>query len=151
MNERLPYILMLDDDGDDRYLTAMFFKEQGYRVDLKFLMNTMDVMPFMNRCIKECLQLPSLILLDKNVPSGNGFDVLRELKAHSAFQKIPVVMISGSAHQKEIDESYRLGASSYIVKPMNNELTQRKIGSFVRYWFDTVELPQRKAAAAFFE
>jgi CheY-like chemotaxis protein len=151
MNERLPYILMLDDDSDDRYLTAMLFKEQEYPVDLKFVTNTVDVLPFMNRCIKEYQQLPSLIILDKNVPSGNGFEVLKELKSNSAFQNIPVVMISGSSNPMEIEECYRLGASSYIVKPMSNELTHKKIDAFVRYWFETVELPQRKAPAAFFE
>jgi CheY-like chemotaxis protein len=142
MSASRPYILMLEDDSDDRYITSNLFREMNYNVDLKFFVEPQDVVPYMKQCLTEGLRLPSLALLDLNIPSGSGLDVLRDIKAHPILQRMPVVMISGSAYPRDVEESYRLGASSYIIKPLNSAHTQQKIDTFVRYWFETVELPQ---------
>lgn len=147
MSASRPYILMLEDDSDDRYITSNMFREMAYNVDLKFFVHSQDVLPFMKHCLAEGLNLPSLVLLDLNIPSGSGLEVLKDIKAHPALQRIPVVMISGSNYPKDVEESYRLGANSYIVKPLNSAHTQQKIDTFVRYWFETVELPQEPAYA----
>ena len=141
MKNNLPYILMLEDDSDDRHITQLFFLEKGYNVSLEFLTAAGEVLPYLDKCLTDNLPLPSLILLDKSASFFNGADVLKQIKSHPVLQLIPVVMISGSADQKDINESYRLGASSYITKPFNNELTAKTIDAFVNYWFGTVELP----------
>lgn len=133
---------MLEDDQEDRYITESFFAERNYDIGLVFVTNGYEVMEYLelSRNIKR--PLPSLILLDKNVPIGSGIDVLRELKSHRAYRGIPTVMISGTAFAHEVEECYRLGVNSYITKPTNNEQTIQRIATFVEYWFGTVELPQ---------
>lgn len=138
---RQPFILMLEDDNEDRYITESYFREKGHNVRLEFLTHGPEVMQYLQQCEKDESGYPQLILLDKNVPTGSGMDVLKELKSHPRFRSLPVVMISGSAFPNEIAECYMLGANSYIHKPSTNKLTIQKIESFFNYWFDTVELP----------
>lgn len=133
---------MLEDDGDDRHLTQFHFAEQKIKVDLTFLTKPDEVLPYLANCCNEGCALPSLVILDKHVPSGCGLDVLRDIKSHPVFRQIPVVVISGSDQPADVKESYRLGANSYIIKPVSSELTARKIATFVSYWFEISELPK---------
>ena len=145
MKQPNPYILMLEDDEDDRDITRSFFAENDHNIGLEFLTNSDDVLPFLRNCLTNGQPLPVLILLDKNAPAGGGMDVLRQIKSHPALKMIPVVMISGSAFEAEVNESYRLGANSYILKPASREMTERKISNFLSYWLNSVELPTASA------
>jgi CheY-like chemotaxis protein len=148
MNVATPYVLMLEDDSDDRFVTQSFFTEQDYNVGLHFVEESLDVLPHLQQCVALGTPLPGLIILDKNTPAKNGLDVLREIKAHKIFQQIPVVIVSGSAFPGEVDNAYRLGASSYITKPTSHEATFRKIDMCIRYWFEVVDLPEPLLASA---
>jgi len=143
MKQDGPYILMLEDDRDDRHITQSFFAESGNNIHIEFLENADDVLPRLEQCGED--ELPSLILLDKNVASGNSMETLRFIKLHEHFRVIPVVVISGSAFPSEVREAYRLGANSFIAKPFSSGDTAKTIGSFISYWFHTVELPVAQA------
>ena len=133
---------MLEDDGDDRHITQLFFIEKGYNVGLEFMTDPTRVLPYLETLLLKDLLLPQLILLDKNIPMVSGIEVLRQIKAHPVLRMIPVVMISGSSNQDDVNECYRLGVNSFITKPFTNELTAKNIDSFVNYWFGTVDLPE---------
>lgn len=90
-----PYILMLEDDEDDRYITQTFFAANNFDVGIEFLSNSDDVLPWLENCIAKDKHSPSLILLDKHAPADGGIEVLKRLKSHPLFKVIPVVMISG--------------------------------------------------------
>jgi len=141
-----PYILMLEDDEDDRHITETFFAANHFQYEVKFLTNSDDVMPFLRQCLAGAQSLPRLILLDKNAPASGGMEVLKSIKSHPKLKIVPVVMISGFSHPGEINESYRLGANSYMSKPFSHEQTAKKIQTFLEYWFDAVELPNNEAA-----
>ena len=136
------YILMLEDDSDDRYVTHSFFQENKVQLGLEFLHNSEAVLPFLEHRVTQQAELPSLILLDKSTPPDGGLYVLQQLKEHEQFRAIPVVMISGSALPDEIEECYRYGGSSFIIKPNSVAKTEEKISSFLNYWFSTAELPE---------
>jgi len=133
---------MIEDDADDRYLTETVFAENGYPVRLEFLSHGSEVINHL--AVRSDEDLPALIILDKQLPKTNGLDVLSSLKSHARFRFIPVIVISGSAHEKEIAQSYLLGANSFILKPLTNQLTVERINAFVRYWFGVVDLPYKK-------
>lgn len=141
MKTTVPYILMLEDDADDQHITLSFFREQNHDIHLEFVTNPAEVVPFLDNCGSNSLAFPHLIILDKYMAAGSSVATLMELKAHPMYRKIPVVIISGSDWAEDIEECYRLGANSYIVKPQRDGITAKKIATFVSYWFEVAELP----------
>jgi CheY-like chemotaxis protein len=78
--------------------------------------------------------VPVVILLDVNMPKVGGLEVLRQLRAHPDFGRIPVVMLTTSAEQQDIQTAYSLGANSYIVKPVNFEKFLAVAEQIDLYW-----------------
>ena len=134
-------ILMLEHDEDDRYITQAIFNEHNYDIKINFVGNSDEVLAHLDHCTKTNSRYPSMILLNYNSGPANALSVLRELRSNPHYMHIPVVVLSGSAHNDIIKECYSSGASSFIQKPSRDKETQEKIVNFFNYWFDTVELP----------
>ena len=77
---------------------------------------------------------PKLVLLDLKLPKINGIEVLSTLKSDPETRGIPIVILTSSAHSKDIEECYRLGANSYIVKPIGFDDFSKIITHTVNYW-----------------
>jgi len=77
---------------------------------------------------------PLVILLDLKLPRIDGLEVLRRLKAHERFRTIPVVVLTSSAEDRDIEMAYRLGANSYIVKPVDFEKFLDVATQIELYW-----------------
>lgn len=138
MQEKTPFILMLEHDDDDRFITETFFKQHHFDIDVHFVVSNDELIVYLNGC--KMIGYPSLILLNLNLTSPAAFKILKELKASAEFNHIPVIIL-GSTHNEElVRQCYTLGASSYIRKPEGLELTNKKILNFLNYWFQTVEL-----------
>jgi CheY-like chemotaxis protein len=88
--------------------------------------------------------LPLVILLDLKLPRVHGLEVLAQWKANSVSQSIPVVVLTTSEEDKDIDTAYKLGANSYIVKPVNFEKFLDVAEQIEIYWCAT-NLPPRPA------
>ncbi|RZK91696.1 MAG: response regulator [Hymenobacter sp.] len=85
--------------------------------------------------------LPVLVLLDLNMPGLDGRDVLRALQFDAALHTIPVIMLTTSAQARDVTDCYRLGANSYLTKPLSYGELEEKIGSLTHYWLAVSELP----------
>ena len=85
--------------------------------------------------------LPAIILLDLNMPGTDGRTVLGTLKHDSRLNQIPVIVFTTSSNSRDIEECYRLGANSYITKPVDYPTLEEKVRLIVRYWLDYNELP----------
>lgn len=79
-------------------------------------------------------QTPRVVLLDIKLPKVDGTEVLRRLKEHPSTQSVPVVVFTSSAEEKDVVESYRLGANSYIVKPVGFEDFSAVLSELGFYW-----------------
>ena len=77
---------------------------------------------------------PDLILLDLKLPKINGLEVLKKIKTDQNTSTIPVVVLTSSNQKQDIIRSYRLGANSYITKPVDFETFSSTIQDIVRYW-----------------
>jgi two-component system, response regulator len=84
---------------------------------------------------------PKLILLDLKMPRLGGIDVLRRLKADDQTKVIPVVMLTSSAEERDIGESYQLGVNSYLVKPVNFSSFTDVVAQAGLYWAVMNRLP----------
>jgi CheY-like chemotaxis protein len=134
-------ILMLEHDDDDRYITQAVFDENHYSVKLHFVNNSDDLFAFLITCEKRLLPFPALILLNHYAAPLNAIEILRNLKANQKYAHIPVVVLSGTLNDEIVHTCYSMGANSFIKKPASSHETNEKISTFVRYWFETVELP----------
>jgi two-component system, chemotaxis family, response regulator Rcp1 len=84
---------------------------------------------------------PDMILLDLNLPGGNGLKVLEEIKANSALRTIPVVVLTASSTEENIYKSYDLNANCCIVKPTDSERLADIIKLIGSFWFGIAKLP----------
>lgn len=85
--------------------------------------------------------LPAIVLLDLNMPGTDGRGVLDAVKQDPALQAIPVIVFTTSSNSRDIAECYRLGANSYLTKPIGYSELEEKVKLIVRYWLDASELP----------
>jgi len=85
--------------------------------------------------------LPDLILLDLNLPKLSGFSVLSRIRQDERTRFIPVVVLSSSAQEDDVKESYRLGANSYVRKPVDFERFVDAVAHIGRYWLDINQVP----------
>ncbi|MDI3321529.1 response regulator [Pinibacter soli] len=110
-------ILLVDDDLEDRFLIEDSFKEIGVSDLLHFEDNGENALNYLEQSFYSC-SLPCLIILDLNMPKMNGTQILRLLKGNDKFINIPVIIFSTSLNAIEKEECLRLGAYSYVIKPV---------------------------------
>jgi CheY-like chemotaxis protein len=109
-------ILLADDDREDRFIMADAFNEVGLSRAIHFVENGEKVLSYLEEI--ESDQLPSLIILDLNMPRMNGTQTLRSLKDNMRYNDIPVIIFSTSVNTIEMQECMEIGATSYITKPV---------------------------------
>ena len=85
--------------------------------------------------------MPQLILLDLNLPRVNGLEVLKRLRSDERTRLLPVVILSSSREQRDMLDSYGLGANSYVRKPVNFEQFVRAVELLRSYWLVLNEDP----------
>ena len=141
-------ILIADDDPDDRTLTKEAFEENFLLNDLNFVEDGKELMDYLFQQGKYANatnhSLPELILLDLNMPRKDGREVLKEIKAHAEFRKIPVIILTTSKAEEDIIKTYELGANSFITKPVTFSGLVEVTKNLGKFWFDTVRLPSPK-------
>ena len=86
--------------------------------------------------------LPDIILLDLSLPGISGFDFLKKIKENELTKNIPIVILTTSGHDKDIDLAYNMGANSYIVKPEDTVEFIIKLNEINSYWSITSEIPK---------
>ena len=84
---------------------------------------------------------PSLMLLDINMPKMNGFEVLEKLKTDVRHKKMPIIMLTTSEREKDIETAYNLGCNSYICKPVNFENFIDAVIKIQQYWLILCKIP----------
>lgn len=137
------FILIAEDDADDRFLLQTAFEENGFRDRLHFVENGVEVFDFLNNTLKEesAASLPRFILLDLNMPKKDGREVLKELKQNPILKKIPVIVFSTTNNEHEMRRCYELGANSYITKPNSFESLVKTVAALRTYWIETTSMP----------
>lgn len=90
----------------------------------------------------DCDPPPDLVLLDLNLPGYSGLETLADLKADPALRRLPVIVLTTSKSQHEIDRCYELGAAAVLNKPMRLRDYRAMLGAFERFWIGHVRFPE---------
>ena len=142
-------ILMADDDADDRMMAKRAFDKNRLRNELRFVEDGEELLDYLRRrgryADPASSPSPDLVLLDLNMPRMSGREALAAIKADPELRHIPVVVLTTSAADEDVIRSYRLGASSFITKPVTFEELVEVVLKLGVYWLDIVALPRRSA------
>lgn len=113
-----PPILLVEDNPMDLDLTLRAFNRKKFSNVIQIARDGEEALAYIPRWEAGEPQ-PAVILLDINLPKINGLEVLRQLKAHERFRRIPVVVLTSSREDRDLRTAYDLGVNSYIEKPVN--------------------------------
>ncbi len=120
-----PIILIADDDECAEPLMATVFVRAELVHPLQFVRNGVEAIDYLRGDgvygDRTKFPLPTVLLLDLNMPQKDGFEVLAWIRQQPALKRLPVYVLSGSSRAEDIQRAYDLGANSYLVKPGNLE------------------------------
>lgn len=116
---KLAHILLVEDNEGDILLTREAFEECKVKTSISVAKNGQEALDFLfKRGAFTDVKKPDLILLDINMPIFNGHEVLRQIKADTELRKIPVIMLTTSSSEKDINLAYENHCNSYVKKPL---------------------------------
>ncbi|MEG5060705.1 response regulator [Microcoleus sp. A2-C5] len=138
-------ILIANDDEDTRFLVKEALREVRLAISSEFVENGEQVLDYLYRrgeyAAGSNWHRPDLILLDLNMPRLDGRETLTLMRSDPNLQQIPVVILTTSHRSGDILLCYRLGANSFISKPVTFEGLVEVMKTLCQYWFVIVSLP----------
>ncbi len=135
--ERVMQILLIEDSEADIRLTREALKEVKLPTRLHVVRDGEAAMEF----LRAQAPRPDLILLDLNLPKKDGREVLSEIKSEASLKVIPVVILTTSGADADINNSYQLHANCYIQKPLDLDRFLEILQSIQHFWLTIVNLP----------
>jgi len=143
MNSQIKRILIVDDSPNDVELTKNALAEGNLLNEIIVAEDGEEALDFLYKRGKfsEEIGLPVVILLDIKMPKLDGIEVLRHIRANDHFKTMPVIMVTSSAEERDLVESYQLGANSYVVKPLDIEQFTEAVKVLGQYWAVINQLP----------
>ena len=138
-------ILLVEDNEGDVVLIKEAFSEHIVDYNLQVAGDGERALQYLfrNGEFKDATP-PDIIFLDLNIPRKAGLAVLKEIKASMALKSIPVIALTSSSNEDDIQAAYELHANCYIVKPVDYIEFVELIGSLVQFWFHVVRMPVTK-------
>ncbi len=135
-------ILLLEDEPADAYLVRMALRESKTTANLHHVVDGREGLNFLQQIGTYANSpRPDLILLDLNMPRMNGYEFLIAVKENPALDGIPIIVLTTSEAESDVSRAYKLGASSYISKPVDMSKFVDTVRQLGEYWFTLVRLP----------
>lgn len=143
-NDQELQILLVEDNPTDAELTMDALRESHLINRVQWVKDGAEALDTLfghgTDSVAESHRL-KLILLDLRLPRVDGLDVLRAVRADERTQRLPVVVLTSSREEIDIVRAYDLGASSYLVKPVESEAFMKAVGEIGLYWMLLNKLP----------
>ncbi|GAB2622254.1 response regulator [Belliella aquatica] len=132
---KLAHILLVEDNEGDILLTLDAFEESKVDIKVSVVRNGQEALDFLNKEGEFAdAQRPDLILLDINIPIYNGLEVLEKIKNDQSLKRIPVIMLTTSSNQKDVESAYKNYCNSYIKKPLEMDDFLAAIKKIEEFW-----------------
>lgn len=132
------YILLVEDNQDDEELTLIAFKKANILNEIVITRDGQEALDFLyaqgNYAGRDPGDLPQVILLDLKLPKLSGLEVLERVRSDPRTRLVPVVVMTSSSEEEDILKSYRLGANSYVRKPVEFQRFADSVRQLGLYW-----------------
>jgi two-component system response regulator len=131
-------ILLIEDNPDDEALTLRALKKNNISNEVIVAHDGAEAIEFLQR---DGLPLPAIVLLDLKLPKVDGMEVLRYVRAESRTRLLPVVILTTSKEEQDLINGYKLGANSYVRKPVDFAQFTEAVRQLGLYWLVLNESP----------
>jgi CheY-like chemotaxis protein len=141
--ERARRVFLIEDDGSYRWVIRRLL-EGAFGQDV-----SVEEFPNGETALERAASdpPPDLVLLDINLPGLDGFEVLRRLRAHERTRKVPVIVVTSSQEEKDVQRAYESGANSFVSKSDSPEKTLQRLRLLPVYWLELNRLPDESSAS----
>ena len=132
---RRKFILLVEDNPDDEALTLRVLRKHGLADEVVVVRDGAEALAFLYEATRAGDdQLPELVLLDLKLTKMDGLQVLKILREDAQTRRVPVVVLSSSSEDRDIAQSYDLGANSYVRKPVDFDAFSEAVRQLGIYW-----------------
>jgi len=146
MDNDVVEILMIEDTEADAELAIRALRKRGFANHLAWVKDGAEALEFIFATGaytgRNVDNRPKVVLLDLRLPKVSGIEVLRRMKADERTRRIPVVVLTSSKEESDLEECYALGVNSYITKPVEFDEFSKVVGELGLYWLLVNKLPQ---------
>jgi CheY-like chemotaxis protein len=142
-------ILLVEDDPNDVFFLTYAFEQAGIADPVQTVVNSQQAIDYLagndRYANRDQFPMPRLVLLDLKLPGCGGLDVLRWIQQQPSLRTLLVIVLSSSSDPRDVDEAYRLGARSFLVKPLSVHKRREMAKALKKYWLDLNEFPSECA------
>jgi CheY-like chemotaxis protein len=139
------HILLVEDNEGDILLTKEALEDAKIYINLSVVTDGKEAMDFLGKQGKYAdADLPDILLLDVNLPKKNGHEVLKYVKEDENLKHIPVIMLTTSSSQRDINLSYNNYANCFITKPVEANDFLAVVTTIENFWISVVKLPTKR-------
>ncbi|HWJ98822.1 MAG TPA: response regulator [Acidimicrobiales bacterium] len=145
MLNRRAVILLVEDSDDDADLTVRALRRNNVVNEVVRVADGVEALDYLAAtgpyADRDRSDLPELILLDLKLPRLSGLDVLEELGQNGISTQVPIVVLTSSIEERDLERAYALGANSYVQKPVDFEQFTQAVSTIGMYWLLVNESP----------
>lgn len=150
MDDGVDTVLLVEDNADDVSLFERAFGRTGFPHRLETVRSGDEAIAYLSGdgvyADRQKYPLPALLLLDIKLPRKNGFEVLAWIRHHPKLAPLRVVMLTGSPRDEDVNRAYRLGANSYVSKPVAGSGLVDILSALGTHWLQHSRVPDVTAA-----
>lgn len=141
-------ILLVEDSPEDYQITVRTFRKSNVSNPIYRCEDGDQALDFLHQrgsfAGAALAPRPGIILLDLNLPGTDGREVLAEIKQDAGLKEIPVVVLTSSTDERDIDQCYQAGANSYLQKPVELTCFATMVQCLKEFWFEAAEVPDMR-------
>jgi two-component system, response regulator len=146
LDRQMVDILVVEDNADEASLMLYALRENNVGENVYVCGDGQEALEFLfstgRYAGRKNMPRPKLVLLDIKLPLVSGLDVLRQIKANDSLRAVPIIVMTASRMESDVNTCYDLGVNSYIVKPLDFDAFSETVRTIGHYWLRLNQLPE---------